>query len=182
MNTIRRKSNSTSAAIVMALSCCLLFMPVARGASDSVERWNIAMTDTLPAARPPEFRLHRGPRVCKAQHRDTGRDPCRNGEHHTCEINAAVAVPRTDVLSHSSRPLVKNSFDFVLSERLAAIPMARRDTRSCVWPSCCPGAAMLRAVPDEDIFAELGAPYTPGTERAITSRTSVGMVVGAGCV
>src|SRR5688572_29607457 len=52
MNT-RRKSHCASAAIATALSCCVLLAPVQAMASDSVERWNIAMTDYSAGQPPP---------------------------------------------------------------------------------------------------------------------------------
>ena len=52
MNT-RQQSRCASAAIATALSCCVLFAPVRAMASDSVERWNIAMTDYSAGQPPP---------------------------------------------------------------------------------------------------------------------------------
>ena len=82
MNTTRRKSHCTSAAIVMALSCCVLFTPVRAGASDSVERWNIAMTDYAAGQPPPGLPPFVEARAFRhGSHRNAGRAPGRKGEH-----------------------------------------------------------------------------------------------------
>jgi len=69
----------------------------------------------------------------------------------------------------------------VVQERLhAAIPNGPSETRGVTIGQLA-AAAMLATRADEDIFAALGAPYTPGTRPGDYQATPPGgMVVGAG--
>ena len=181
MNTTRRKSHCTYAAIVMALSCCVLFTPVRAGASDSVERWNIAMTDYAAGQPPPGIPPFIEARAFAMAHiaiLDAVR--VAKASSTPANVTAAVAAAAHDVLVPQFAPFGPNSFDSIYQSELAAIPDGPAETRG-VTIGRAAAAAMLASRADEDIFAALGAPYTPGTKPGDYQPTPpVGMVVGAG--
>ncbi len=177
MSTSRR----TSAAIVMALSCCVLFMPVRAGASDSVERWNIAMTDYAAGQPPPGLPPFVEARAFAMAH-IAMLDALRVAKANTAPANvdAAIAAAAYDVLVSVFAPFGPNSFASVYQSELAAIPNGPAETRGVTIGQQA-AAAMLATRADEDIFAAINAPYTPGTEPGDYQATPpVGMVVGAG--
>ena len=181
MNTTRRKSRCTSAAIVMALSCCVLFTPVCARASDSVERWNIAMTDYAAGQPPPGLPPFVEARAFAMAH-IAMLDALRVAKANTApaNANAAIAAAAHDVLISAFAPFGPNSFASVYQSELAAIPNGPAETRG-VSIGQQAAAAMLATRADEDIFAAINAPYTPGTKPGDYQATPpVGMVVGAG--
>lgn len=181
MNSTTRKSHCTSAAIVMALSCCALFTPVRAAASDSVERWNIAMTDYAAGQPPPGLPPFVEARAFAMAH-IAMLDALRVARVSTAPANvdAAIAAAAHDVLISAFAPFGPNSFASVYQSELAAIPDGPAETRG-VSIGQQAAAAMLASRADEDIFAAIGAPYTPGTEPGDYQPTPpVGMVVGAG--
>ena len=181
MNTTPRKSHCASAAIVMALSCCVLFTPVRATASDSVERWNIAMTDYAAGQPPPGIPPFIEVRAFAMAHIAI-LNAVRGATASTtpANVNAAVAAAAHDVLVPEFAPFGPNSFDSIYQRELAAIPNGPAETRGVAIGRAA-AAAMLSSRADEDIFAALGAPYTPGTKPGDYQPTPpVGMVVGAG--
>ena len=178
---IRRKSYCASAAILTALSCCVLFAPVRAMASDSVERWNIAMTDYAAGQPPPGIPPFIEARAFAMAHIAI-LDALRTATASTTPANAvaAIAAAAHDVLVPEFAPFGPNSFDSIYQKELAAIPDGPAETRGVAIGRAA-AAAMLASRADEDIFAALGAPYTPGTEPGDYQPTPpVGMVVGAG--
>jgi hypothetical protein len=95
-------------------------------------------------------------------------------------VDAAVAAAAHDVLVPQFAPFGPNSFDSIYQSELAAIPNGAAETRGVAIGRTA-AAAMLASRADEDIFAAIGAPYTPGTKPGDYQPTPpVGMVVGAG--
>src|SRR6185436_11985321 len=73
-----------------------------------------------------------------------------------------------------------NSFDGTYQSELAAIPNGPAETRGIAIGQAA-AAAMLASRAGEDIFAAIGAPYTPGTRPGDYQPTPpVGFVAGAG--
>jgi hypothetical protein len=96
-------------------------------------------------------------------------DALRAATASTAPANAvaAVAAAAHDVLVPEFAP-GPNSFEH-LSKRTCSDPDGPAETRGVAIGRAA-AAAMLASRADEDIFAALGAPYTPGTKPAITSR------------
>jgi hypothetical protein len=168
-------------AIATALSLCISFSPVRAWASDSVERWNIAMTDYAAAQPPPgippmvEARAFAMAHVAMLDALSDARE-----SSSPANVNAAIAAAAHDVLTSAFAPFGPNSFDSVYQSELDAIPNGAAETRG-VSIGQQAATAMLASRADEDIFAALGAPYTPGTEPGDYQATPpVDMVVGAG--
>ena len=178
---IRRKSYCASAAILTALSCCVLFAPVRAMASDSVERWNIAMTDYSAGQPPPGIPPFIEARAYAMAH-IAMLEALRNARSSQAPANvdAAIAAAAHDVLVPQFAPFGPNSFDSIYQSELNAIPNGAAEARGVAIGQAA-AAAMLASRADEDIFATLGAPYTPGTKPGDYQPTPpVGMVVGAG--
>ena len=88
--------------------------------------------------------------------------------------------PRTTCSSRHSRRSVPIRSTSVYQSELAAIPNGPAETRGVAIGQQA-AAAMLATRADEDIFAAINAPYTPGTKPGDYQATPpVGMVVGAG--
>jgi hypothetical protein len=95
-------------------------------------------------------------------------------------VNAAIAAAAHDVLISAFAPFGPNSFDSIYQSELATIPNGPAETRGVAIGQRA-AAAMLASRADEDIFAAMEAPYTPGTKPGDYQPTPpVNMVVGAG--
>ena len=162
--------SSFASAIVTALSLCVLVAPVQASANDSVERWNIAMTDYAAGQPPPGLPPFVEARAFSMAH-IAMLDALRVARASTAPANvdAAIAAAAHDVLISAFAPFGPNSFDSVYQSELAAIPNGPAETRG-VSIGQQAAAAMLATRADEDIFAALSAPYTPGTSPATTRR------------
>jgi hypothetical protein len=169
------------AAVVTAVSLCALISPARAGASDSVERWNIAMTDYAAGQPPPGIPPFVEARAFAMTH-IAMLDALRiaRASASPANVDAAIAAAAHDVLVSTFAPFGPNPFDSVYQTELAAIPNGAAETRGVTIGEHA-AAAMLTTRADEDIFAALGAPYTPGTQPGDYQPTPpVGMVVGAG--
>lgn len=170
-----------TSAIVMAFSICVLSTPVWATASDSIERWNIAMTDHAAGQPPPGIPPFVEARAFAMAHiamLDAIRDAASSIE--PASIEAAVAAAALNVLIPEFAPFGSNSFDSLYQSELAAIPDGPAETRGVAIGQAA-AAEMLASRAGEDIFTAIGAPYTPGTKPGDYQPTPpVGMVVGAG--
>ena len=170
-----------ASAIATALSLCVLFAPAQARASDSVERWNIAMTDFSAGQAPPgippmvEARGYAMAHIAMLQALRSARASIQNAN-----VNAAIAAAAHGVLTSAFAPFGPNPFDSVYQAELAAIPDGPAETRGVTIGENA-AAAMLATRADEDIFAALGAPYTPGTDPGDYQATPpTNVIVGAG--
>lgn len=180
MNT-RHTSRLASAAMLAALSCCLLVAPARAMASDSVERWNIAMTDYAAGQPPPGLPPFVEARAFSMAH-IAMLNALRSARASAAPANAdaAIAAAAHDVLVSAFAPFGPNSFASVYQTELDAIPNGLAENRGVAIGQQA-AAAMLATRAGEDIFAAIGAPYTPGTKPGDYQATPpVGMVVGAG--
>ncbi len=180
LKSLIQRSHFTST-FITACSLCLLFTPVWAKASDSVERWNIAMTDYSAGQPPPgippmvEVRAYAMAHIAML-------DALRNAIASTtpAAADAAIAAAAHDVLIAAFAPFGPNSFDSVYQAELAAIPDGSAETLG-VEIGQQAAAAMLATRADENIFAALEAPYTPGTQPGDYQPTPpAGFVAGAG--
>jgi hypothetical protein len=180
---IRHSSNLASSAFMAALACCVLLIPVQAGASDSVERWNIAMTDyaagqTPPFGGTPPFVEARAYAMAHIAILDAVR--AARASTAPANVDAAVAGAAHDVLVPEFAPFGPNSFDSTYQSELAVIPNGPAKTRGIAIGQAA-AAAMLASRAGEDIFAALEAPYTPGTKPGDYQPTPpLGIVGGAG--
>jgi len=181
LTAFRHRSHFAFAAVVTALSLCVLLAPARAGASDSVERWNIAMTDYSAGQPPPGIPPFVEARAYAMAH-IAMLDAIRVARAGTApaDVDAAVAAAAHDVLVAAFAPFGPNSFDSTYQSELTAIPDGPAETRGVAIGQQA-AAAMLATRADEDIFAAMGAPYTPGTKPGDYQATPpVGAVVGAG--
>ena len=170
-----------ASAIATALSLCVLFAPAQARASDSVERWNVAMTDFSAGQAPPgippmvEARGYAMAHIAMLQALRSAR-----ASTNPASANAAIAAAAHDVLKSVFAPFGPNPFDSVYQAELASIPDGPAETRGVSIGENA-AAAMLATRADEDIFAALGAPYTPGTDPGDYQATPpTNVIVGAG--
>jgi hypothetical protein len=180
MNTCHT-SRFASAAALAALSCGLLLAPALALADDSVERWNLAMTDYAAGQPPPGIPPFIEARAFAMVH-IAMLDAIRaaNSSNQPANVDAAVAAAAYDVLVPQFAPFGPNTFSATYQVELAAIPDGPAEARGVAIGRAA-AAAMLATRAGEDIFAALGAPYTPGTKPGDYQATPpVGMVVGAG--
>lgn len=170
-----------ASAALTALSLCVLLNPAWARASNSVERWNVAMTDHAAGQPPPGIPPFVEARAFAMAHiamLDAIRDATASAQ--PANIDAAVAAAAHDVLAPEFAPFGPNSFASVYQNELAAIPDGSAEARGVAIGQAA-AAAMLASRAGEDIFAALGAPYTPGTKPGDYQATPpIGMVVGAG--
>jgi len=170
-----------ASATLTALSLCVLLNPAWARASNSVERWNIAMTDHAAGQPPPGIPPFVEARAFAMAHiamLDAIRDATRS--HEPASVDAAVAAAAYYVLVPEFAPFGPNSFASLYQSELAAIPDGSAETRGVAMGRAA-AAEMLASRADEDIFAAIGAPYTPGTKPGDYQPTPpIGMVVGAG--
>jgi hypothetical protein len=174
-------NSNFASAIVTALSLCVLFAPAQAGATDSVERWNIAMTDYSAGQPPPgippmvEARGYSMAHIAMLKALRAAR-----ASTAPANANAAIAAAAHDVLISVFAPFGPNPFANIYQAELARIPNGPAETRGVAVGQQA-AAAMLATRADEDIFAALGAPYTPGSNPGDYQVTPpVGIVVGAG--
>jgi len=180
MNT-RYRSRFASAAFMAALSCCLVLTPARAMADDSVERWNIVMTDYAAGQPPPGLPPFVEVRAFAMAHiamLDAIRAASASAQ--PANVDAAVAAAAHDVLASAFAPFGPNSFSSIYQGELAAIPDGPAETRGVSFGQAA-AATMLATRAGEDIFAALGAPYTPGTRPGDYQATPpAGVVAGAG--
>ena len=168
-------------AVVSALSLCILFAPDRAKADDSIERWNTAMTDYAAGQPPPgipPFVESRGYAMAHIAMLEALR--AARASALPANADAAIAAAAHDVLVSVFAPFGPNAFDSIYQTELTNIPNGAAETRGVSLGQQV-AAAMLASRADEDIFAALGAPYTPGTEPGDYQATPpVNVVVGAG--
>lgn len=168
-------------AVLPVLALCALLAPTLASASDSAERWNIAMTDYVAGQPPPgippmvESRAYAMAHIAMLDALKAARSSAA-----PADVDAAIAAAAHDVLVSVFAPFGPNPFDSVYKSELNSIPNGPAEARGVAIGQQA-AAAMLATRADEDIFAALGAPYTPGTKPGDYQPTPpVGMVVGAG--
>ena len=170
-----------ASAVLTAMSLCALIAPAQAKASDSVERWNTAMTDYSAGQPPPGISPFVESRGYAMAH-IAMLDALLAARASTLPANAdaAIGAAAHDVLASVFAPFGPNSFDDIYQAELAKIPNGAAETRGVSLGQQA-AAAMLASRQDEDIFAALGAPYTPGTKPGDYQATPpVNVVVGAG--
>ena len=148
-----------------------LLMPArafATGSADSIERWNIAMTDfsaglPLFALTPMvEMRVYAMAHIAMLNAVKSATRPYSAG---STSVDAAVAAAAHDVLVAEFGIFFGSNtpFDSTYTVELAAIPAGTAKNRGIAVGQAA-AAAMLASRANEDVLGALNAPYTPGTK------------------
>ncbi len=148
-----------------------VFMPApafALGGGDSVERWNIAMTDFSAGLPPPglppfvEARAYAMTHIAVLNAVKVATRPYMVG---STNVDAAVAAAAHDVLVAEFGLFVGSNmpFDSDYAAELAAIPDGTAKNRGIAVGQAA-AAGMIASRAGEDVLGALSAPYTPGTK------------------
>ena len=168
---IRYFSRPTITVAGALLLCLTLLSPPTATASpspDSIERWNIAMTDfsagLLPPGLPPfvEARVYAMAHIAMLQ---AVRDALRPGNVLITNVDAAVAAAAHDVLAAEFGKFFGPNmpFDAVYAAELNAIGDGNDKNRG-VAIGKEEAAEMLASRAGEDVIGALNTPYTPGSK------------------
>ncbi len=158
---------------------------LAAAGSDSVERWNTAMTDFsagLPAPGLPPFVEARAYAMTQIAVLNAVKSAQRAGGSASVSVDAAVAAAAHDVLVVEFGKFVgpNTPFEAQYAVELNAIPNGVAENRGIAIGQAA-AAAMLASRAGEDVFAALNAPYTFGTKPGDFQATPpTNVVAGAG--
>ena len=182
------RSHRTTAVAYAALALLAALAPpraLAATGADSVERWNIAMTDFsagLPPPGLPPFVEARAYAMTHIAVLNAVKATLRSGGSPGVSVDAAVAAAAHDVLVAEFSKFVgpNTPFDALYTAELNAIPNGVAENRGIAIGKAA-AAAMLASRANEDVFAALGAPFTPGTNPGDFQPTPpTNVVAGAG--
>ena len=168
---IRDFSKHTIAAAGAALICLTLLSPsmaTATPSSDSIERWNIAMTDFsagLPPPGLPPFVEARAYAMAHIAMLHAVKDAKRPGNAQITNVDAAVAAAAHDVLDAEFGKFIgpDTPFDALYTAELNAIAAGSEKNRG-VAIGKEEAAEMLASRSGEDVIGALNTPYTPGSK------------------
>ena len=152
---------------------------------DSVERWNIAMTDFsagLPPPGLPPFVEARAYAMAHIAMLHAIKDATRRGNAGITNVDAAVAAAAHDVLNAAFGIFVgpNTPFDSVYAAELGAIAAGNAKSRG-IAIGREEAAEILASRADEDVIGALNTPYTPGTKPGDYQPTPpTNFVAGAG--
>ena len=155
-------------AVLIGLVSLVPARAFATGGADSIERWNVAMTDFSAGLPPPglppfvEVRAYAMAHIAMLNAVKSATRPWSVG---STSVDAAVAAAAHDVLvAEFGKFFGPNTpFDSTYAAELAAIPYSTAKTRGIVVGQSA-AAAMLASRANEDVIGALNAPYTPGTK------------------
>ncbi len=155
-------------AVLMGLALLMPVRAFATGSPDSIERWNIAMTDFsagLPLFALPPFVEMRAYAMAHIAMLNAVKSASRSYNAGSTSVDAAVAAAAHDVLvAEFGKFFGSNTpFDSVYTAELAAIPDGTAENRGIAVGQAA-AAAMLASRASEDVLGALNAPYTPGTK------------------
>ena len=168
---MKRGSSKTLALYAVMLLGFALVMPArafATGSADSIERWNIAMTDFsagLPLFTLPPFVEMRAYAMAHIAMLNAAKSATRPYTAGSTSVDAAVAAAAHDVLVAEFGIFFGSNtpFDSVYTAELTAIPDGTAKTSGIAMGQAA-AAEMLASRANEDVLAALNAPYTPGTK------------------
>ena len=155
-------------AVLMGFALLMPARAFAAGSPDSIERWNIAMTDFSAGLPPPglppfvEARAYAMAHIAMLNAMQSVVHPYSAG---STSVDAAVAAAAHDVLVVEFGKFVgpNTPFDSTYTAELAAIPDGNAKNRGIAVGQTA-AAAMLTSRANEDVLGALNAPYTPGTK------------------
>jgi len=155
-------------AVLIGLTLLMPARAFATGSADSIERWNIAMTDFsagLPLFDLPPFvemRAYAMAHIAMLNAVKSATHPYNAG---SISVDAAVAAAAHDVLVAEFGIFFgpNTPFDSTYTVELAAISAGSAKNRGIAVGQAA-AAAMLASRANEDVLGALNAPYTPGTK------------------
>jgi len=155
-------------AVLIGLALLMPARAFATGSADSIERWNIAMTDFsagLPLFALPPFVEMRAYAMAHIAMLNAVKSASRPYNAGSTSVDAAVAAAAHDVLVVEFGKFFGSNtpFDSVYTAELAAIPDGTAENRGIAVGQAA-AAAMLATRANEDVLGALNAPYTPGTK------------------
>jgi len=168
---IKRRPFQGIAFFSAVLICLVMLTPgraFATGSADSIERWNIAMTDFSAGLPPPGLPPFVEMRVYAMAHiamLDAVKSASRPYNAGFTSVDAAVAAAAHDVLVAEFGIFFGSNtpFDSTYTVELAAISAGSAKNRGIAVGQAA-AAAMLASRANEDVLGALNAPYTPGTK------------------
>ena len=155
-------------AVLIGLTLLMPARAFATGSADSIERWNIAMTD-FSAGLPlfdltpmVEMRAYAMAHIAMLNAVKSATHPNNSG---STSVDAAVAAAAHDVLVAEFGIFFgpNTPFESVYTAELAAISAGSAKNRG-IDVGQAAAAAMLASRANEDVLGALNAPYTPGTQ------------------
>jgi membrane-associated phospholipid phosphatase len=155
-------------AVLIGLTLLMPARAFATGSADSIERWNIAMTDFSAGLPPPGLPPFVEMRVYAMAHiamLDAVKSAMRPYNAGFTSVDAAVAAAAHDVLVAEFGIFFGSNtpFDSTYTVELAAISAGTAKNRGISLGQAA-AAAMLASRASEDVLGAINAPYTPGTE------------------
>ena len=168
MRYFSRPEIAASGAILICLTLLSPSIATATPSPDSIERWNIAMTDFsagLPPPGLPPFVEARAYAMAHIAMLHAVRDATRRGNAGITNVDAAVAAAAHEVLNATFGIFFgpNTPFDAVYSAELGAISVGSAKNNG-IAIGREEAAEMLASRADEDVIGALNAPYTPGTK------------------
>lgn len=174
--------------VCTALIGLLLVAPsraVATPSADSIERWNISMTDFSASLPPPglppfvEARVYAMAHIAMLQ---ALKIATRRANARLTNVDAAIAAAAHDVLDVEFGKFIgpNTPFDGLYAAELAAIQSGPAKIRGITIGQDA-AADMLASRANEDVLGALNEPYTPGTNPGDYQPTPpTNIVAGAG--
>ncbi len=155
-------------ALLIGLAILMPAGAFATGSADSIERWNIAMTDFsagLPPPGLPPFVEMRDYAMAHIAMLNAVKSATHEYSAGSTSVDAAVAAAAHDVLVVEFGKFVgpNTPFDSTYAAELAAIPNGTAKNRGIAVGQAA-AAAMLASRANEDVLGALNAPYIPGTK------------------
>jgi membrane-associated phospholipid phosphatase len=155
-------------AVLIGLTLLIPARAFATGSADSIERWNIAMTDFSAGLPPPGLPPFVEMRVYAMAHiamLDAVKSATRPYNAGFTSVDAAVAAAAHDVLVAEFGIFFGSNtpFESTYTVELAAISAGSAKNRGIAVGQAA-AAAMLASRANEDVLGALNAPYTPGTK------------------
>ena len=162
------QSMAAGYAVLISLALSLPPPAMATASADSIERWNIAMTDFsagLPPPGLPPFVEARAYAMAHIAMLHAAEDATRRGNLGRTDVDAAVAAAAHDVLDTEFGIFIgpNTPFDTLYTAELAGISAGSAKSRG-IEIGQKEAAEMLASRAGEDVIGALNAPYTPGTK------------------
>ena len=185
MRTFARQTITAGGAILIGLALLSPSLATATPSPDSVERWNIAMTDfsaNLPPPGLPPFVEVRAYAMAHIAMLHAIKDATRRGNAAVTNVDAAVAAAAHDVLNADFGIFIgpNTPFDAVYAAELGAIPAGSAKDKGIAMGKE-EAAEILASRAGEDVIGALNTPYTPGTNPGDYQPTPpTNFVAGAG--
>ena len=185
MRYFSRPVVAAGGAVLIFLALLSPSIATATPSPDSIERWNVAMTDFsagLPPPGLPPFVEVRAYAMAHIAMLHALKDATRRGNAGITNVDAAIAAAAHEVLNATFGVFIgpNTPFDAVYAAELAAISAGNAKSNGIAIGKE-EAAEMLASRAGEDVIGALNAPYTPGTKPGDYQPTPpTNFVAGAG--